>query len=74
MSASRTAIGIAEVERIVNRKRLTIWRWCRAGRFPQPFYIGDRRAWWADEVEAWRAKEIAKPAQVRTENLQNVAG
>ncbi|HGY2556839.1 TPA: helix-turn-helix transcriptional regulator [Pseudomonas aeruginosa] len=34
--------------------RVTLWRWCRDGLFPQGRQIGPRRVGWlASEVQAW---------------------
>ena len=34
--------------------RSTIWRWTKAGEFPQPIRLGPGRVGWrADEVGAW---------------------
>jgi predicted DNA-binding transcriptional regulator AlpA len=75
VSAVRTRLGIADVERTAGISRVTVWRWCRAGKLPAPHYIGDRRMWWADEVEAALAA-MTKPAvsSQRLENLQPPAG
>lgn len=46
---------------------VTLWRWCKAGTFPQPVYFGARRRWRLADVEAWIAAQVAKsmpPAQV----------
>lgn len=40
----------------------TIWRWAKAGTFPQPFKLSDRvTAWDADQVEAFIATRQAAP-------------
>ena len=31
----------------------TLWRWVKAGRFPQPFRLGSRLAWPRVEFEQW---------------------
>ena len=34
--------------------RTSIWRWCRAGTFPQPVKLGRRAVGWRQtEVEEW---------------------
>jgi predicted DNA-binding transcriptional regulator AlpA len=58
-------IGISDVERLIGRERSTIWRWCRAGTFPMPRYIGNRRTWKYDEVKNWMTLEQAKPTEAR---------
>lgn len=64
-SASPRRIGIAELRQRLGRDGTTIWRWCRAGKFPVPHYIGERRAWWLHEVEAWEREQMARPAEAR---------
>jgi predicted DNA-binding transcriptional regulator AlpA len=58
-------VGIAELEQRLGRDRVTIWRWYRAGKFPAPHYLGERRCWFAHELEAWEAAEMARPAEAR---------
>jgi predicted DNA-binding transcriptional regulator AlpA len=52
-------IGIAEVQRRLGVHRVTIYRWCRAGTFPAPHYLGERRAWFLSDIEAWEAQRMA---------------
>jgi predicted DNA-binding transcriptional regulator AlpA len=69
-------IGIAEVERRLGVERTTIWRWYRAGKFPAPHYLGERRAWFLGEIEAWEAHRmaaLADPAQRRAARRLNGA-
>lgn len=54
---ARRLVGIAEVERMLGVNRRTISRWLTAGRFPSPTWIGPRRAFYVDEVEAWIASQ-----------------
>ncbi len=62
-------LGIADVEHRLSVDRSTIWRWYRAGKFPAPHYIGDRRCWSLQEIEQWEAEQIARPATSRRNNL-----
>jgi predicted DNA-binding transcriptional regulator AlpA len=48
-------LGIAEVERRYQKQRSTIFRWTKAGRFPPPVYLGNRRAWPLMALLAWEA-------------------
>ncbi|WP_242352404.1 AlpA family transcriptional regulator [Anaeromyxobacter sp. SG64] len=52
-------LGIAEVEARLGVDRTTIWRWYRAGKFPAPHYLGERRSWFLGEIEAWEARRMA---------------
>jgi predicted DNA-binding transcriptional regulator AlpA len=55
-TASETRyLGIAEIERRYQKQRSTIFRWTKAGRFPQPVYLGNRRAWALTALLAWEA-------------------
>ncbi len=39
----------------------TLWRWCREGRFPQPFKLGPQTTvWCAGEVDQFIAKMKAE--------------
>jgi predicted DNA-binding transcriptional regulator AlpA len=55
-------IGIAALEQRLSVERSTIWRWYRAGAFPPPHYIGNRRAWWLHDIEAWEVQQMARLA------------
>jgi predicted DNA-binding transcriptional regulator AlpA len=37
----------------------TVSRWYKAGSFPPPHYLGDRRRWWLHEVEAWERENVS---------------
>jgi len=54
-------LGIGEVEERLGVSRATVWRWYRAGRFPTPVYVGTRRAWRLETLEAWEAAEVSRP-------------
>ncbi len=58
-------IGIAELEQRLGIDRSTIWRWYRAGKFPEPEYLTDRRTWRLEVVEAWEQERLARPASDR---------
>ena len=70
-NAMRTRLMIAAIEQRTGYSRTTIWRKVRRGEFPAPHYIGERRAWWLDEIEAWEAAEMARPASARR-SIQNL--
>jgi prophage regulatory protein len=49
-------ISTGELTALLGVNVVTIWRWCRAGRFPAPIKLGIRRnGWRADEISAWLA-------------------
>jgi excisionase family DNA binding protein len=60
-----TRIGIRELAARLGVDRSTIWRWYRSGRFPLPHFVGERRAWFRSEVEAWECSQMAIPAEMR---------
>jgi prophage regulatory protein len=52
-----------KVVELTGLHRVTLWRWCRTGRFPSPVQIGEKAvAWRAAEVLAWIA---ARPVVAR---------
>lgn len=67
LEAKRQRLGIADVERRLGRNRATLWRWYRNGLFPAPHFIGELRAWWLDEIEAWEAEQMSRPRKRRRE-------
>lgn len=53
---------LQEFERLIPRSHLrllipasdmTLWRWLRDKRFPQPIYIGTRRYWKQSAIDKW---------------------
>lgn len=44
---------------------IAIWRWYRAGRFPEPHFLGERRAWFLEEIEASEAQRRAEQVERR---------
>ncbi len=68
-------IGTRELVLRLGRTRMTIDRWIAAGRFPKPHYIGERRAWFLADVEAWEREQMARPREARrgARNLHPVA-
>ncbi len=55
-------IGTADLTGRLGVSRMTIDRWIKAGRFPRPHFIGEKRAWFVGEIEAWEAHEMARAA------------
>jgi len=58
-------VGIAKLEDLLDTSRTTIWRLLRAGEFPEPLFIGSRRAWRLTDIETWieaRASQPPKPS------------
>jgi predicted DNA-binding transcriptional regulator AlpA len=58
-------VGIRQLSARLGVDRSTIWRWYRAGRFPVPHYLGERRAWLLSDVEAWERECITSPPAER---------
>lgn len=56
-------LGIAELERRLGVERSTIYRWYRAGKFPEPHFLMERRVWFLGEIEAWERQQMARPAK-----------
>jgi predicted DNA-binding transcriptional regulator AlpA len=67
-------IGIAELETRLGVNRATVYRWYRAGSFPKPHFIGNRRAWWLHEVAAWEDSRVGRPMTERRNNLRRANG
>lgn len=58
-------VGVRDLESRLGLDRATIWRWYRAGKFPAPHYLADKRVWFLSEIEAWEAAQMARPASDR---------
>ena len=56
---TRNRLDINALEARLACHRQTIWRWYTTRDFPCPHYLGQKRLWWEDEVEAWENKEIS---------------
>ena len=41
---------------------MTLWRWIKAGTFPQPIKVGSRNAWTRADLDLWIESRRAKPA------------
>lgn len=51
------------IPHIVPVSSATLWRWCKAGRFPAPSKLGPRvTAWRVEDVRAWMAEREASDA------------
>lgn len=70
-SATRR-LRIAAVEQRTGFDRSTIFRKYKAGKFPAPHFIGERRAWFESEIEEWEREQMARPPEARqgARNLQ----
>ena len=42
-----------DIEELLNKHRTTIWRWVKAGAFPEPQYINGQRSWSEDDLDEW---------------------
>lgn len=69
MSARRSPavcrLGISELETRLGVCRRTLARWCGAGTFPQPHYVGQARKWLLADVEAWERTKVSHQAPAR---------
>lgn len=65
LDAAAVWIGVATLSQKIDKSPVTIWRWCKAGTFPQPIYFGNRRSWCLADVEAWIAVQATKPTDPR---------
>ena len=51
-------LGITALEELLGYSRQSIWRWYTKGNFPKPHYLGQKRCWFENEVEAWAYKQM----------------
>lgn len=56
---TRNRLDINALEARLGCHRQTIWRWYTSRDFPRPHYLGAKRLWWEDEVEAWENKQMS---------------
>jgi predicted DNA-binding transcriptional regulator AlpA len=73
LSPELQLVGISDAEQLTGYERSTIWRRCRAGTFPPPSYIGNRRVWKLSDLRAWLDAEMARPSEERR-GAANLAG
>jgi prophage regulatory protein len=51
---NQALLRIDQVMALVGRRRTSLWRMCKLGRFPKPVQLSVRSvAWRASEVEEW---------------------
>ena len=48
-------LNTKDIEALTGKHRATIWRWIKAGKFPQPQYINGQRSWREDAIAEWDA-------------------
>lgn len=49
-------LNTRDIEDLTGKHRTTIWRWVKAGKFPQPQYINGQRSWSEASVEVWQGQ------------------
>ena len=54
-------VPLSETQRIAGGvHRITLWRWCREGRFPSPVVLSpQKRAWRESELRTWLIDPVA---------------
>ena len=58
-------LSTRDVKKVAPVSSMSIWRWVRDGKFPQPLKLGSRNFWRRDEIEAWLAeRSAARPPAV----------
>ena len=65
--STRNRLDINALESRLGCHRQTIWRWYTGRDFPRPHYLGQKRLWWEDEVEAWENKQMSAAPSNETE-------
>ena len=58
---TRARGGIADFARISGLSHSTINRYVKAGKAPAGVFIGERRKWFLDEIEAWVREQATRP-------------
>ncbi len=47
-------LNTRDIEDLTGKSRQTIWRWCKAGKFPLPQYINGQRSWTETAINEWQ--------------------
>ena len=67
-------LSIAEVCRFTGLNRTTVWRKTRAGAFPLPIELTDRKIGWPEsEIKAWRENRPRRSYRARSETAPEAA-
>ena len=66
MTGEVIRLDIGALTRRLAVSRMSVSRMVKDGRLPAPAYLGEKRVWRLDEIEAWEAAHItsAPPPQV----------
>ena len=75
----RRRLGITALEERLGYSRQSIWRFYTKGDFPIPHYLGQKRCWFEDEVEAWENKQMSdtlsnKAEATNADSFLNMSG
>ena len=65
MSDQTTFLRSPQVLRRYKITKMTLWRWLRGEKFPKPTYIGGRRYWKAEALDAWDAAKAAETKELQ---------
>jgi predicted DNA-binding transcriptional regulator AlpA len=68
-------LRVKDLEARLGIDRVTLWRWYRSGRFPEPQYLGERRTWLLSDIEAWEQRQLSRSKEERrgAKNLSSAA-
>lgn len=51
------AVNVRELAEMLSLGQSTIWKHCKTGKLPKPFYVGRVARWWVDDVlKAFKGK------------------
>ena len=62
-AATDPRVGTRVVAGQIGVHPVTLWKLCKRGRFPAPFYILGKKTWRQSEVDAWVAAQPQRPIQ-----------
>jgi predicted DNA-binding transcriptional regulator AlpA len=51
-SRLKPLLTLSDLVELLNVTRMTIWQWTKDGHLPQPYKLGSKQYWRAEEIEA----------------------